>query len=66
MNVENSMPAIVSKMVFFQVMPLAVLTDEEAFTEAFGSQSDRKTSLSINSHDVLSVDELLESVRWLF
>ncbi|XP_044466327.1 protein SEMI-ROLLED LEAF 2-like isoform X1 [Mangifera indica] len=47
---------------FDEVMPLAVLTDEEAFTEAFGSQSDRKTSLSINSHDVLSVDELLESV----
>ncbi|KAJ0093087.1 hypothetical protein Patl1_26346 [Pistacia atlantica] len=47
---------------FDEVMPLAALTDEEAFPEAIGSQSDRKTSLSINTLDVLSVNELLESV----
>ncbi|RVW28586.1 hypothetical protein CK203_094814 [Vitis vinifera] len=38
------------------------LTDEEAFPEIDGSQSDRKTSLSINTLDILSVNQLLESV----
>lgn len=41
----------------------AELTDEETFPEASGSQSDRKTSISINTIDVLSVNQLLESVR---
>lgn len=44
-------------------MPTAALTDEEAFPEASGSQSDRKTSISINTLDILSVNQLLESVR---
>ncbi|KAL6970765.1 hypothetical protein U1Q18_030454 [Sarracenia purpurea var. burkii] len=38
------------------------LTDEEAFPEPNGSQSGRKTSLSTNSLDILSVNQLLESV----
>ncbi|KAL5781115.1 hypothetical protein ACOSP7_006144 [Xanthoceras sorbifolium] len=47
---------------FDEVMPLGALTDEEAFPEPSGSQSDRKSSLSINTLDILSVNELLESV----
>lgn len=57
------MTEFLTMMVFLQVIPLAALTDEEALTEHNGSQSDRKTSLSINTLDVLSVNELLESVR---
>lgn len=48
---------------FSQVMPPGSLTDEEAFPEPSGSQSDRKTSLSINTLDILSVNQLLDSVR---
>lgn len=44
-------------------MPAASLTDDETVTEANGNLSDRKTSLSVNSLDILSVNELLESVR---
>ncbi|XVF65548.1 hypothetical protein PTKIN_Ptkin09bG0257800 [Pterospermum kingtungense] len=47
---------------FEEIMPLAAITDEEAFPEANGSQSDRKTSLSVGTLDVLSVNELLDSV----
>ncbi|KAK6279418.1 hypothetical protein POUND7_019685 [Theobroma cacao] len=47
---------------FEEILPLAAMTDEEAFPEANGSQSDRKTSLSISTLDVLSVNELLDSV----
>ncbi|XVF29341.1 hypothetical protein REPUB_Repub15cG0112500 [Reevesia pubescens] len=47
---------------FEEIMPLAAITDEEAFLEANGSQSDRKTSLSIGTLDVLSVNDLLDSV----
>ncbi|TXG66349.1 hypothetical protein EZV62_007624 [Acer yangbiense] len=43
---------------FDEVMPLAAFTDDEAFLEPSGSQSDRKTSLSINTLDILSVNEL--------
>ncbi|KAM6566790.1 hypothetical protein CsatA_025918 [Cannabis sativa] len=45
-----------------EVMPGGALTDEEAFPEPSGSQSDRKTSISISSLDILSVNQLLESV----
>jgi len=38
------------------------LTDEEAFPEPSGSQSGRRTSLSINTLDIISVNQLLESV----
>ncbi|CAI9117370.1 OLC1v1018750C1 [Oldenlandia corymbosa var. corymbosa] len=38
------------------------LTDEDSFPDASGSQSGRKTSLSINSLDILGVNQLLESV----
>ncbi|KAM3702515.1 hypothetical protein ACB098_04G031700 [Castanea mollissima] len=39
------------------------LTDEEAFPEPSGSQSGRRTSLSINTTlDIISVNQLLESV----
>lgn len=47
---------------FDEVMPLAALADEEALPEPNGSQSDRKTSVSINTIDILSVNELLDSV----
>lgn len=43
-------------------MDPAALTDDEAFPEVCGGQSGRKTSLSIGSLDVLSVNQLLESV----
>jgi hypothetical protein len=44
-------------------MPAAALTDDETFTELNGSQSGRKTSISVHTLDILSVNELLESVR---
>ncbi|KAL7176901.1 hypothetical protein ACSBR2_030271 [Camellia fascicularis] len=47
---------------FDEVMPLDALTDDESFPGPNGSQSGRKTSLSINSLDILSVNQLLESV----
>ncbi|BBG93601.1 ARM repeat superfamily protein, partial [Prunus dulcis] len=47
---------------FDEVMPPGSLTDDEAFPEPSGSQSDRKTSLSINTLDILSVNQLLDSV----
>ncbi|XP_050207337.1 protein SEMI-ROLLED LEAF 2 isoform X2 [Mercurialis annua] len=46
---------------FEEIMP-AASTDDENLIEANGSQSDRKTSLSTNTLDILSVNELLESV----
>lgn len=49
--------------VFSQVMPPGSLTDDEAYPEPSGSQSDRKSSLSINTLDILSVNQLLDSVR---
>ncbi|THG16839.1 hypothetical protein TEA_003762 [Camellia sinensis var. sinensis] len=51
---------------FDEVMPLDALTDDESFPEPNGSQSGRKTSLSINSLDILSVNQLLESVMYSF
>lgn len=42
----------------------SVLTDEEAFPDLNGSSSGRKTSLPFNSLDILSVNQLLESVSW--
>ncbi|KAF5942104.1 hypothetical protein HYC85_019746 [Camellia sinensis] len=50
---------------FDEVMPLDALTDDESFPEPNGSQSGRKTSLSINSLDILSVNQLLESTMEL-
>nr|XP_011457274.1 PREDICTED: uncharacterized protein LOC101313176 isoform X3 [Fragaria vesca subsp. vesca] len=47
---------------FDEVMPPGSLTDEEAFPEPSGSQSERKTSLSINTLDILNVNQLLDSV----
>ena len=41
------------------------LEDEDSFLEACGSQSDRKMSESTNSIDVLSVNQLIESVHIL-
>ncbi|XP_022760830.1 uncharacterized protein LOC111307029 [Durio zibethinus] len=55
--------ALMEFQAFEEIMPLAAITDEEeAFPEANGSQSDRKTSFSISTLDVLSVNELLDSV----
>lgn len=36
--------------------------DDETFPEGSGSLSDRKTSISTNTPDVLSVNQLIESV----
>ncbi|KAI4310765.1 hypothetical protein MLD38_035716 [Melastoma candidum] len=47
---------------FEEEMPLVVFTDDEAFLEPSGSQSDRKSSLSSNTPDVISVNQLLASV----
>lgn len=47
---------------FEEIMPAAALTDDETFTELNGSQSGRKTSISVHTLDILSVNELLESV----
>ncbi|XP_010241507.1 PREDICTED: uncharacterized protein LOC104586087 isoform X2 [Nelumbo nucifera] len=47
---------------FDEIIPPAALTDEEAFPEASGSQSGHKTSVSVNTFDILSVNQLLESV----
>lgn len=47
---------------FDEMMPPSGLTDDDAFPEANGSQSDRKTSVSISTLDILSVNQLLESV----
>ncbi|CAK9157876.1 unnamed protein product [Ilex paraguariensis] len=47
---------------FEEIMAPAALTDEEAFPDPSGSQSGRKTSLSITSLDILGVNQLLESV----
>ncbi|KAI4324302.1 hypothetical protein L6164_023854 [Bauhinia variegata] len=47
---------------FDEIVAPVDLIDEETVPEQSGSQSDRKTSLSINSSDILSVNELLESV----
>ncbi|GAV90898.1 hypothetical protein CFOL_v3_34298 [Cephalotus follicularis] len=54
--------ALMEFQAFDEVMPSAALTDEEAYPEPNGSQSDRKSSLSINTLDILSVNELLQSV----
>ncbi|URE22565.1 hypothetical protein MUK42_17745 [Musa troglodytarum] len=45
-----------------EVMTPTFLEDGEAFTEAFRSHSDRKMSESVNNFDVLSVNQLIESV----
>ncbi|CAN0858055.1 Protein SEMI-ROLLED LEAF 2 [Linum grandiflorum] len=45
-----------------EVILEAALTDDEVLTEANGSHSDRKTSLSANTADILSVHELLDSM----
>lgn len=42
--------------------PLALM-DEETQPEPSGSQSDRKSSLSSNSPDILSVNQLIQSVK---
>ncbi|KAI3692753.1 hypothetical protein L6452_32575 [Arctium lappa] len=47
---------------FDEVMPHADSTDEDMFQDQYGSHSSRKDSLSINSLDILSVNQLLESV----
>ncbi|KAK9138820.1 hypothetical protein Sjap_009414 [Stephania japonica] len=47
---------------FDEGIPPAALTDEEAFTEVNASQSDHKSSISINTLEILSVNQLLESV----
>ncbi|KAL5990945.1 hypothetical protein ACLOJK_011851 [Asimina triloba] len=44
------------------IMPKGSLSDDDTFAETSGNQSDRKTSLSTNTYDVLSVNQLLESV----
>ncbi|KAJ8467429.1 hypothetical protein OPV22_029981 [Ensete ventricosum] len=45
-----------------EVMTPTFLEDGETFPEAFGSHSDWKMSKSVNNFDVLSVNQLIESV----
>ncbi|KAK7312409.1 hypothetical protein VNO77_36237 [Canavalia gladiata] len=47
---------------FDEIVAPVALMDEETRPEPSGSQSDRKSSLSINSAEILSVNQLLESV----
>nr|XP_043627511.1 protein SEMI-ROLLED LEAF 2 [Erigeron canadensis] len=47
---------------FDEVMPHTDEIDDDMFPDQYGNQSDRKDSLSINSLDILSVNQLLESV----
>ncbi|KAI4378782.1 hypothetical protein MLD38_016213 [Melastoma candidum] len=44
-------------------MPIAGFTDDEVLLEPCGSQSDRKSSLSSNTVDIISVNQLLASAR---
>lgn len=46
---------------FYQVMP-AALMDEASFPDLNGSQSSHETFTPISSVDILSVNQLLESV----
>ncbi|KAL1811020.1 hypothetical protein ACET3Z_021085 [Daucus carota] len=46
---------------FDEAMPSALM-DEEAFPDLYGSSSGRKTALPVKSIDILSVNQLLESV----
>ncbi|KAI3932854.1 hypothetical protein MKX01_031836 [Papaver californicum] len=46
----------------FDELTQAAMSDDEAFPETTGSQLDQRTSISNNSVDVLSVNQLLESV----
>lgn len=54
--------ALVDSRAFDEAMPLVDMTDDDAFLEPSGSQSDRKTSLSSNTVDVINVNQLLASV----
>ncbi|XP_030536470.1 protein SEMI-ROLLED LEAF 2 isoform X1 [Rhodamnia argentea] len=47
---------------FDEAIPLVDMTDDDAFLEPSGSQSDRKTSLSSNTIDIINVNQLLASV----
>ncbi|XP_020236006.1 protein EFR3 homolog cmp44E isoform X1 [Cajanus cajan] len=47
---------------FDEIVAPVALIDEETRLEPSGSQSDRKSSLSSNSPDILSVNQLLQSV----
>lgn len=47
---------------FDEVMPHADDSDDDMFQDQYGNQSGRKDSLSMNSLDILSVNQLLESV----
>ncbi|KAJ1387867.1 Armadillo-type fold [Sesbania bispinosa] len=47
---------------FNEIVAPVALIDDETGPELGGSQSDRKSSLSINNPDILSVNQLLESV----
>ncbi|XP_010069301.2 protein SEMI-ROLLED LEAF 2 isoform X2 [Eucalyptus grandis] len=47
---------------FDEAMPLVDMTDDDAFLEPSGSQSDRKTSLSSSAVDIINVNQLLASV----
>lgn len=58
---KNSPLAQTECLSFDEVMD-PFMEDEDQFTEVCGSQSDRKMSESTNSIDVLSVNQLIESV----
>ncbi|XP_068646363.1 protein SEMI-ROLLED LEAF 2-like isoform X2 [Aristolochia californica] len=47
---------------FDEIIPLASLTDDEMLPDVFGSQSGRKTSAMRNMTDIISVNQLIDSV----
>ncbi|XP_020093367.1 uncharacterized protein LOC109713618 isoform X2 [Ananas comosus] len=57
-----SIPSQKESRLFDEDMFPALIEDEDPFIEGTGSQSDQKISESINSLDVLSVNQLIESV----
>ncbi|KAI6695927.1 hypothetical protein NL676_023637 [Syzygium grande] len=54
--------AQVDSQAFDEAVPLIDMTDDDAFLEPSGSQSDRKTSLSSHTVDIINVNQLLASV----
>ncbi|QCD88450.1 Armadillo-type fold [Vigna unguiculata] len=60
--VQSSPLALIEFPDFDEIVAPAALMDEETRPEPSGSQSDRKSSLSSNNPDILSVNELLQSV----
>lgn len=53
---------LMKNLLFSQIITPVPFMDDDAFPEGSGSLSDRKTSISTNGLEVLSVNQLIESV----